>query len=48
MGKKEQVTCSHIRKVLKWGVDNSDKKADFYVASWGCTKCDWTEVNITN
>ena len=48
MGKKEQVECKHIKKVLRWGVNNSDGKADFYVAFWGCTKCDWTEENIIN
>jgi hypothetical protein len=30
--------CDHVSKVLAWSVDD---QANFTVALWGCTDCDW-------
>ena len=37
--------CQHITKVLKWGVD-IENNADFKVELWGCTKCEWTSLDV--
>lgn len=39
--------CDHIKKVAAWGVEQGGN-ANFYVKTWGCTKCDWTEENGEN
>lgn len=33
------MSCNHISKVIKWGVD---EKANFIVELWGCCNCDAT------
>ena len=36
--------CSHIKKVLDWGVDQIN--GNFFIALWGCTKCDWCSITL--
>jgi hypothetical protein len=32
------MSCNHISKVLKWGLDD---QSNLVAASWGCTLCNW-------
>lgn len=40
------MSCDHIAKVAKWGVDTSKPTAPLIPVLWGCTLCDETFLEL--